>query len=112
MQTPDTFRCPICGHQLETDAERCPNCDPDFFDAVCNRAQESAIKCPKCGSTQLTANTKGFGVGKAAVGGLLLGPVGLLGGFIWKRQSQNHLPSMRQCVQARSRPLIAARTAD
>lgn len=41
-----------------------------------------AAKCPKCGSTQLTANKKGFGLGKAAVGGLLLGPVGLLGGLI------------------------------
>jgi hypothetical protein len=40
------------------------------------------IKCPKCGSTQLTANKKGFGLGNAAVGGLLLGPVGLLGGLI------------------------------
>jgi len=40
------------------------------------------IKCPKCGSTHLTANKKGFGLGNAAVGGLLLGPVGLLGGLI------------------------------
>ena len=40
------------------------------------------VKCPKCGSTQLTANKKGFRLGKAAVGGLLLGPVGLLGGVV------------------------------
>ena len=40
------------------------------------------VKCPKCGSTQLTANKKGFGLGKATIGGLLLGPVGLLGGAI------------------------------
>ena len=40
------------------------------------------IKCPKCGSSQLTANKKGFGLGKAAAGGLLLGPIGLLGGMI------------------------------
>jgi ribosomal protein S27E len=43
---------------------------------------EVQIKCPKCSSTQLTANKKGFGLGNAAVGGLLLGPVGLLGGLI------------------------------
>lgn len=43
---------------------------------------DGAIHCPKCGSTQITANKKGFGLGKAAVGGLLLGPVGLLGGLI------------------------------
>jgi tellurium resistance protein TerD len=40
------------------------------------------IKCPVCESTQVTANKKGFGLGKAAVGGLLLGPLGLLGGVI------------------------------
>lgn len=40
------------------------------------------IKCPKCGSTQLTANKKGFGLGKAAAGGLLLGPLGLAGGLL------------------------------
>lgn len=43
--------------------------------------QESPIRCPKCKSAQLTANKKGFGLGKAAAGGLLLGPVGLLGGL-------------------------------
>ena len=30
------------------------------------------IKCPKCGSTQITAQNKGFGLGKAAIGGLAL----------------------------------------
>lgn len=44
--------------------------------------QQSEIVCPYCHSTQVTAGKKGFGVGKALVGGLLLGPVGLLGGFI------------------------------
>lgn len=43
---------------------------------------ESLIRCPKCGSTQIAANKKGFGLGKAAIGGLLIGPVGLLGGLI------------------------------
>lgn len=43
---------------------------------------EEPVRCPRCRSTQLTANKKGFGLGKAAAGGLLLGPVGLLGGFL------------------------------
>lgn len=42
--------------------------------------------CPKCGSTHLTANKKGFGIGKAAVGGLALGPWGLLAGGIGKNK--------------------------
>jgi len=39
------------------------------------------IRCPKCGSTQIAAGNKGFGLGKAAAGGLFLGPVGWLGGL-------------------------------
>ena len=38
--------------------------------------------CPRCGSTALSAQKKGFGLGKAAVGGIMLGGVGLLGGFL------------------------------
>lgn len=44
--------------------------------------EEEPIRCPVCDSTQLTANQKGFSLGKSIGGGLLLGPVGLLGGFI------------------------------
>lgn len=46
----------------------------------------SEIRCPKCGSNQFAAGNKGFGLGKAAVGGLILGPVGLLGGFVGSGQ--------------------------
>lgn len=47
-----------------------------------SRIEDEPVCCPKCGSAQLTANKKGYGLGKGAVGGLLLGPVGLLGGFL------------------------------
>ena len=47
-----------------------------------NDIDDEPIRCPKCRSTQVTANKEGFGLGKAAVGGILLGPVGLLGGLI------------------------------
>ncbi len=36
--------------------------------------------CPKCGSTSLSGNKKGFGVGKAIVGAGLFGPMGLIAG--------------------------------
>jgi len=48
--------------------------------------QEEQIKCPQCRSTQLTANQKGFGIGKAAIGGILTGGIGLLGGFIGSKK--------------------------
>lgn len=44
--------------------------------------ENNQVCCPKCKCTQIVGNKKGFGLGKAAMGGLLLGPVGLLGGVI------------------------------
>jgi tellurium resistance protein TerD len=46
------------------------------------RIEDAPIRCPHCHSTQVTANKRGFGLGEAAVGGIALGPVGLLGGLI------------------------------
>ena len=42
--------------------------------------------CPKCRSDQLSANKKGFGVGKAIAGAVVTGGVGLLAGFIGSRK--------------------------
>lgn len=42
---------------------------------------EEKVKCPKCGSDQLTAEKHGFSLGKAAGGAILTGGVGLLAGF-------------------------------
>jgi RNA polymerase subunit RPABC4/transcription elongation factor Spt4 len=38
--------------------------------------------CPKCHSTSLTAHKKGFGIGKAMIGGTVAGPIGLIAGNI------------------------------
>lgn len=55
-------------------------------DSPANDYDPSAIHCPKCRSTQVTAQKQGFGLGKAAVGGVLTGGIGLLGGFIRSRK--------------------------
>jgi len=47
---------------------------------------DNEVKCPKCGSSQITADKKGYGLGKAVGGGLLLGPIGLLGGLIGSKK--------------------------
>jgi len=46
----------------------------------------STVICPKCRSNQITAQKQGFGLGKAAVGGILTGGIGLLAGFIGSRK--------------------------
>jgi predicted nucleic-acid-binding Zn-ribbon protein len=43
---------------------------------------ENELKCPKCQSTQLSANKKGFSAGKAAAGAILTGGIGLAAGAI------------------------------
>lgn len=43
---------------------------------------EDKLYCPHCGSSQLVANKKGFGTGKAVTGAILTGGIGLLAGFI------------------------------
>lgn len=47
-------------------------------------------KCPMCGETfkwkQVDKANKGFSLGKAVVGGVIFGPVGLLGGALGKKK--------------------------
>lgn len=43
---------------------------------------QNQARCPKCGSASLVGDRKGFGYGKAAVGAVIAGPVGLLAGGI------------------------------
>lgn len=42
--------------------------------------EEQKVRCPYCGSTEISANKKGFSAGKAVAGGLIAGPVGLAAG--------------------------------
>ena len=44
--------------------------------------EDEKLYCPYCGSSNLTANTKGFGVGKALTDAVLTGGIGLLAGFV------------------------------
>lgn len=46
----------------------------------------SMAKCPRCGSTSLSGNKKGFGIGKAVVGAALVGPLGLVAGNIGSKK--------------------------
>jgi len=41
---------------------------------------DSVAKCPRCGSTSLSGNKKGYGIGKGVLGAVVLGPIGLVAG--------------------------------
>jgi len=52
------------------------NYEQDKIDEEKQRQAQEPIRCPKCGSTQITADKKGFGIGKAIAGDLVAGAVG------------------------------------
>lgn len=55
--------------------------------AIEQKENDDAVHCPKCGSSQLTANKKGFSLGKAVAGGVLLVPIaGVATGMIGKNK--------------------------
>jgi tellurium resistance protein TerD len=86
--------CPACQIPLDPkNSMKCKACDSTWASQDLPKQEEKKtldkievkdeeIKCPSCKSTQITATKKGFGLGKAAIGGILLGPLGLLGGAI------------------------------
>ena len=51
---------------------------------------KAPIKCPMCGNSvtwkKVDEANKGFSVGKAAVGAVIFGPVGLVGGALGKKK--------------------------
>lgn len=96
-------QCPICKEEQEIPKEyegreiKCVGCSGRFLAlkiiplAIKNnqktisvpppKLNSGPIKCPRCGSLQITANKKGFSGGKAVGGAILLGPLGLLVGL-------------------------------
>lgn len=80
-----TQQCTTCGDWLYQYMSA-PKEDISSEYSTSNNDDSSAIHCPKCRSTQVTAQKQGFGLGKAAVGGVLTGGFGLLGGFIRSRK--------------------------
>ena len=47
---------------------------------VYQERMNSVVRCPKCGCSDLSADKKGFGIGKAVVGNAVAGPIGLVAG--------------------------------
>lgn len=71
---PDEWKQSLSSQEIEEDKCR--------FSGESTDVDVNIPKCPKCGSTSIQVVKQGFGFGKAAVGALLVGPVGLVGGAI------------------------------
>lgn len=81
------INCPECGKEISDKAVSCPHCgnpmnQPVNKPTTAAPKNEDLMKCPKCYSTQLTSNQKGFSGGKAVAGAILTGGIGLLAGTI------------------------------
>lgn len=87
------INCSECGKEISDKAKSCPNCGvPINFveDAVVldNPVSDDILVCPKCLSTQLHSQHKGFSGGKALAGAVLTGGIGLLAGTIGSKDIQ------------------------
>lgn len=85
-------KCVKCGCSKKFIDAFSPSCGPaggagEKIDVNAMRAKKSQISCPGCGSLSVSSQKKGFGLGGAAVGGVALGPVGLLSGFLGSRKT-------------------------
>ncbi|WP_159453507.1 double zinc ribbon domain-containing protein [Geoanaerobacter pelophilus] len=94
------YTCKFCNKEFPFSDELCPHCG--FYNAqrhskkqgvptattTAKKNGKGGIKCPRCKTKDTyTTDNKGFGLGKAAIGGVLMGPVGLLGGLIGSKQT-------------------------
>jgi ribosomal protein L37E len=95
---PNSVECLDCLKDFPFHDEVCPHCglfnsrkykylQPEVPEVQKINITKDEVCCPKCSSAQIAAGNKGFGLGKAAAGGLLLGPVGLLGGLIGSKKT-------------------------
>jgi len=82
------INCSECGKQVSNKALNCPNCGNPIGKTSFSQppssptSEENLLCCPKCNSTKLSTNKKGFSGGKALTGAVLTGGIGLLAGTI------------------------------
>jgi len=87
IQSPPTTltTCKVCGKDVSRLAPNCPHCGETY--------PGIKVNCPRCGSMSFQVSQKGFGVGKAAAGVLLIGAIGAVGGMIGAKDVE------MKCVQ-------------
>lgn len=75
-----TVECKSCGKKVAELSAVCPDCGEPL--------PGLRIKCPKCSSSHINISKKGFDVGQAAAGGILVGTVGLAAGMIGSKDCE------------------------
>jgi translation initiation factor IF-1 len=69
----ELVKCRTCGELVSSNATACPHCGEPY--------PTRSIVCPHCGSDDLAVHgRKGFSTGKALVGAILVGPLGVAAG--------------------------------
>lgn len=58
----------------------------ELKDRIAQMDKEGTVYCPKCYSTNLSANKRGFKFGRALVGGMLTFGVGVMAGAVGKNK--------------------------
>lgn len=83
--------CPECGKEISDKAYACPHCGNPMNpqpQQIQQPQPEEYLCCPKCGSRELHAEHKGFSGGKALIGAVAVGGLGLLAGTIGSKDTQ------------------------
>lgn len=80
------IKCSECGKDVSDKAASCPNCGNPINQPT--PQHEEYLCCPRCNSRELHAEHKGFSGGKALVGAVTVGGLGLLAGTIGSRDTQ------------------------
>lgn len=79
------INCPECGKEISDKAASCPNCGNPINQPT---DADEYLACPKCNSSKLHAENKGFSGGKALAGVLIAGEIGLLAGTHGSQNTQ------------------------
>lgn len=87
------INCPECNREISDKASVCPHCGNPMNDAkeivnlsFPNTTEQEYIFCPKCFSSQIHSEQTGFSGGKALIGAITVGPLGLLAGTIGSKK--------------------------
>lgn len=81
------IKCSECGKEISNQAAACPNCGMPIQQttgapAPVSPHDDDLLHCPKCNSTNLHVDKKGFSGGKALAGAFVAGGIGILAGTI------------------------------